>query len=539
MIRTRTALVVELAVEVVEVDGAVTPRLDIDDVDAVREPEPLHRGEHRPVGELIAEDAVAIAPSERLRHRPQRPLPCRGRALGHRHLGVGGSEHCGDGGGNGGELVRDRLLSLVAADLSLEREMLQHARRGRRRGERHAGVVEMRSIALVVVTDAGKEIGRAHEDMFAGVASPGVHFSVVADDRTGALETAGACADVGFESVVVPYRDDVVLRADCVVVDLASRHLPSDEAALRARSAPAAAAHKIDSSLRGNWAHELVARHGALGRPVLVVPAFPAAGRTCRDGIVRIDGRPVADGAAREDARTPVRSSRPADHLRAAGAPSVVEVTPEYLSEWLEAAEAQFAVCDAEADVDLSRVAWEWASHRDVVIAGTAATIGAAAAALAPGRRGPVAPTLSGPALVVCGSLHPVAEAQVNALVAAGARLVSRAVGAGPAIAALRAGQHAVLTSGSFDRDATSTVSASLAEVAREVVASAAARTVVVIGGDTTAAVLGDEPMRVGGTLAPGVAWCVLAPDTHLVAKPGGFGDASTIVDLFRGAHHP
>ncbi len=58
-------------------------------------------------------------------------------------------------------------------------------------------------------------------------------------------------------------------------------------------------------------------------------------------------------------------------------------------------------------------------------------------------------------------------------------------------------------------------------------------RTVVLVGGDTTAAVLGTSPMRVGGTLAPGVAWGAMPDGVHLVTKPGGFGGASTLVDLF------
>ena len=384
--------------------------------------------------------------------------------------------------------------------------------------------------------------------MFAAVASAGVHFRVFADDRTGALETAGACADVGFEAIVVAHDGDAAPHVECVVVDLASRHLPSDLAAARASVAPGGAAHKIDSSLRGNWAHELVARHAAGGMPVLVVPAFPAAGRTCRNGVVYVDGHPVAEGAARDDVRAPVRSSRPADHLRDAGAPAVAELTPETVGEWLASPPEPFAVCDAADDTDLSVIGQAWARHPNVTFAGTAGSIAAAAAALAPGRdrparrparrptRRPTRPGLSSPALVVCGSLHPVAEAQVNALVAGGARPVSVSDGAGVAVAALRSGQHVVLTTGPFAPDATRGASSALGAVAREIIASGAASTVVVIGGDTTAAVLGNEPMRVGGTLAPGIAWCAMPDGSHIVTKPGGFGHTSTIVDLFEAA---
>ena len=144
-------------------------------------------------------------------------------------------------------------------------------------------------------------------------------FVVAADDRTGALETAGACADLGCDSVVAPHGIDIARERGCVVVDLASRHLSPLEAGARAAVISAGAAHKIDSTLRGNWAHELVARQRASRRAVLVVPAFPAAGRTCVDGVVLVGGVPVAEGQAASDVRGPVRSSRPVDHLRDAG----------------------------------------------------------------------------------------------------------------------------------------------------------------------------------------------------------------------------
>ncbi len=134
------------------------------------------------------------------------------------------------------------------------------------------------------------------------------------------METAGACADLRCRAIVVPFGVAEPSGAECTVVDLASRHLPPSEARARAVSAPAHALHKIDSTLRGGWAHEIVGRQQAHAVRVVVAAAFPAAGRTCEDGVVMIDGVPVADGAAATDARGPVRSSRPADHLREAGA---------------------------------------------------------------------------------------------------------------------------------------------------------------------------------------------------------------------------
>ena len=126
------------------------------------------------------------------------------------------------------------------------------------------------------------------------------------------------------------------------------------------------------------------------------------------------------------------------------------------------------------------------------------------------------------------------AEAQVNALVAAGAHPVAVSEGAGAAVAALRSGQHVVLTTGPFALDERAPCRRRSARSRGDVIASGAASTVVVLGGDAAAAVLGDDPMRVGGTLAPGIAWCAQPDGSHIVTKPGGFGHASTIVDLLR-----
>jgi uncharacterized protein YgbK (DUF1537 family) len=58
---------------------------------------------------------------------------------------------------------------------------------------------------------------------------------------------------------------------------------------------------------------------------------------------------------------------------------------------------------------------------------------------------------------------------------------------------------------------------------------------VVVVGGETAAALLGDRPMAVIGTMAPGVACSspLADPDGPLVVtRPGGFGGPHALVDL-------
>ena len=342
-------------------------------------------------------------------------------------------------------------------------------------------------------------------------------FLVVADDRTGAMETAGMSADLGCASAVAPLGTEASPGADIVVIDLASRHLSPAEARRRATSVAPGAAHKIDSTLRGNWAHEVVGRRASSGRRVLVVPAFPAAGRTCADGVVLVDGHPVSSGAAASDLRGGVWSSRPSDHLLQAGATSVDVVSRDTVRSWLDDGRGAIAVCDAGTDDDLRTAVSHWASHRDVVLAGTAATIaGAVAATVEPrGARMPV-PELAGPALIVCGSLHPMALAQVAAAASAGAT---------------------VLVPEPTEEGDPAAVAAALGVRALRALGANGFGTVVLIGGDTTAEVLGDTVVSVGGTVAPGVAWSQPWGESPLVlTKPGGFGSPSTLVDLLVGA---
>jgi|GEM_PF-371959 len=384
----------------------------------------------------------------------------------------------------------------------------------------------------------------------------GADLVVLADDRTGALETAGACADAGCGPVEVrtpgsgrgPRPD----AGGVVVVDLGSRHEAAGVAAERARSADggvsARVAHKIDSTLRGNWAAELVAR-AAGGRRVVLVPAFPRAGRTCVGGVVLEDGRPVHEGGAGSDPLSPVRSSRPAEHLRRAGASEVAELPgPHELRAWLASGGGRLAVVDAQRDDELREVGETWAAAGGVVLAGTAAAVAAGAAACAGGRPVTPAPALVGPALVVVGSLHPRARAQVEALRArGGGRAILGVSDVEAAARRLAGGCSVVIVTEAPDRhdvDAAAALAAatSLARVTDALVARRAPPTLLVIGGDTAAAVLGDEPRVVGGTVSTGLAWSRLARgDGPLVlTRAGGFGDdgalSRLLADLVVGA---
>ena len=367
---------------------------------------------------------------------------------------------------------------------------------------------------------------------------------VAADDRTGALETAGILADrlvtpVGVSAwPTCPGPGEVGVA----VVDLGSRHLSAVDARARIRGLPAGGriGHKLDSTLRGNWPDELAT--WVERRPVLLVPALPDQGRACVDGVVLEHGRPVHEGHAATDVRRSVHSSRPADLLRRAGVASPAQLTDRHaVASWL-ASPVGVAVADAASDDDISAIvsAWAGADH-DVVLAGTSAVIGAAAPDGASGVAA-ARPTTDGPILVVCGSVHPMARAQLAEAERAGIvvatiadDLTARRLGdAGELVLATE------IPVGDVDEPlavaAASSLASGLADLRRDVALGA----LVVIGGDTAAAVFGHAAVSVRGTVAPGTAWAsVDGFEMPVITRSGGFGSDRSLVDLVRKTLRP
>ncbi len=362
-------------------------------------------------------------------------------------------------------------------------------------------------------------------------------LQVAADDRTGAIESAAALADrLGLPVPVAVWPDHPPSTSACSVIDLASRHLDPAEAAARAATLPRRGrlAHKIDSTLRGNWAVEIASRHAATGMPVMVVPALPALGRVCVDGVVLVDGVPVHESAMQFDPLGPPFSSRPSDHLLAAGV-EVVEIHDRTeLSAWF-ADPVGVAVADADDQPSIDAVVDRWYNATEILLAGTSAVIGAAI-----GRPTHHAPTriVRPPTLVVCGSAHPVVDVQVERVRARGAIVIDRF--SPDALRAMETGTPVVLRAPSVDGPVSAEQAAatmrSLIQEAAGVVESGHVGTLVVIGGDTAASLLGDALVVVLGSVVPGTALIEsLVVDIPVITRAGGFGTDDALVDLLWG----
>jgi uncharacterized protein YgbK (DUF1537 family) len=304
---------------------------------------------------------------------------------------------------------------------------------------------------------------------------------IAADDRTGALEVAGACCDEASNVVVSVWGnagfDGVAQQRDEVhVLDLGTRDLGTGAAIERARAvAHEVTALKIDSRLRGNWAVE--ARALAHDRPIWVVAALPSMHRVCRGGAV-------------SEYTTGELLGRPAESL-----PDAV-------------------VWDAATSDDLARIGEQWRSTAPSVrplFLGTSAAI----AALRPTAR-PIGVELEGPIVLACGSRHPSARRELRELGCSDA-----------------CGVVVLSTDDSVELDPLE-AARDLAAHVHAVMAGRSVATLFVIGGATAAAVLGDDAVRVGGLVAPGVPWArrLDGAGPLIVTRSGGFNGAASIAAL-------
>lgn len=392
-------------------------------------------------------------------------------------------------------------------------------------------------------------------------------LAVVADDLTGACDVGGELAAAGY---VVRVQVDGAAAAGApdalYVVNTQSRSRAAATAARRVRRAVAAAPadvllKKIDTALRGHLGAELAAAlEGAGAAAAFVLAAIPAAGRVTRGGCQWFGGRPLA---ATEFARDPEgragTSSIPAVLAAECGWPSAV-VDVETVrggalatrARALVRAGTRFVVVDAEREEDIEQAVGQILSlPGPLCLAGSVALARALARRLGPGSvapgRGPL--RVPPPCLVVSGSLHSQARAQVAALVAAGlAETVTVATDdvaapAGRARALLDTGRSVVVAPPAAaappSAAAMRRIEERLAAATAAVVAGGAPAGLILVGGETSHAIL----RRIGAcelvlrgcpSLLLAVAEVAAGPASGavLATKGGSGGGIEALVEL-------
>lgn len=147
---------------------------------------------------------------------------------------------------------------------------------------------------------------------------------VVADDLTGAAESAAIAHEHGLDAVVLTKLPRIPVDADVLVFDTDTRLAGPSAAARRARNVALCLKRlphgglfkKTDSVLRGPVLAELNACTTALGfRRALLVAGNPSLGRTILGGRLFVAGLPADQTAFADDPHHPLRSSAVLDLL--------------------------------------------------------------------------------------------------------------------------------------------------------------------------------------------------------------------------------
>ncbi len=354
----------------------------------------------------------------------------------------------------------------------------------------------------------------------------------MADDATGALEAGAILASLHVETVV-ELEAGRTPPAQAQVLLIPTRHDSPAMARKRVREVLAGLAHthdavipipprlywKSDSTLRGPIGACFDALISAFpGRPLVYIPAYPAMGRTVAGGVLRIDGVPLAQTAFAQDSRNPARGSVVTDVIALDSRLPVAWIrSAGELRRRLEIGGEEVLVCDAGTEAEVAELIAECRGARTApVVAGPAGGIASWAGDSGAGevRRARVEDVDRW--LVVCGSRHPAARAQMKRARELGFAVFATAdAGAGDAEAELEA----------LVRQA--------ADEARRI-ARAERIGIVIFGGDTVLAVcraMGVARLAPLGELMPGVA-VSHAGGCTFVTVAGGFSAPRMLEEL-------
>ncbi len=255
---------------------------------------------------------------------------------------------------------------------------------------------------------------------------------------------------------------------------------------------------KVDSTLRGHVAAELAAVRRELGRrSLLFAPAFPAQGRSVRDAVLHLRGKPQSG-----DLRALLaKAGFPATHVATASAAGLRAAL---------ATGARAFVCDATTDADLDRIARAGLALRPRPLFVGSAGLARALARTLPRRPAAAEPRpVARPVLTVVGSASPVSRRQADAL------------GAGDLL--LRVDWRRTPTRRDLPK---------IRRLGRAVARAAPGVHYVLTGGETARAVLGARgvrALRLLGEVEPGVPFGMARDGTLVCTKAGAFGTPATL----------
>jgi uncharacterized protein YgbK (DUF1537 family) len=420
------------------------------------------------------------------------------------------------------------------------------------------------------------------------------HFAIIADDLSSATDCGAQVVRSGL-SVVVPLEGyslpEKMRPTEVISVDTDSRSLAAEGAYAKVQLATQQLVAEgwmnfyksVDSTLRGNLGAEIEAVL-EIARPdcAIIAPAFPKYGRTTKDGIQYLHGRPLHETEFGTDPTAPVRdadiarrlaegSSRKAgqltlDQVRAGSTP--IKNTVQELREQ----GTELIVVDITEQEDLQRICLGLAeSNLRIVWVGSTGlaefiplAFGVSTAADTFGQDHTVDPR---PALALVGSAsettreqlrfaeanHGLAIVQLDPI-----RMLQNSTSELNEVdtklrSALDDGQNAALVVRSSRQEIAATqqlgttLNMSAAQIAQQIVDSLAKLAcrlihenrvsgIIATGGDTANAFcksLGAQALEILGEVEPGIPIMRVAGDQSLplVTKAGGFGSSAALAD--------
>lgn len=402
----------------------------------------------------------------------------------------------------------------------------------------------------------------------------------IADDLTGASDLGLMLASHGLPVSLFPGMPppESILQTPAAVIALKIRTIEAGAAVRQAREAAdwllACGARQLfykycstfDSTPKGNIGPVTDALLQRLKEDFTVLlPAFPANGRTVCGGELRVNGEPLAKTSMRRHPLTPMTESsllHLMDSQTAAGRTGLVpQATVDQGAEAIRSAfttlreqGVRYGAVDTSHDADMTTIAEACMDLRLLTGAsGIAAAIPARleAAGLLKRSAGVAAlPALEGHTAVLSGSCSTATQAQVERFqqsvfsvridpiaLASGSTNVAEL--ADIAESAAKRGDVLVYSSGNGPRlqraqeqlgveESASIVESSIAAIAKHL-AAAGMRKFIVAGGETSGAVsgaLGIRELEIGPEIVPGVPWMIskAKPPICLAFKSGNFG---------------
>lgn len=376
-------------------------------------------------------------------------------------------------------------------------------------------------------------------------------FALIADDFTGAMDAGVQFVQAGYSAELVAHGGGEE-SADAIIYNTASRHTTQQIACKRSATAAAQCTNhnlfkKVDSTLRGHVGAEIAAvLRQSRYRKAVLCSAMPSMGRAICNGTLFVAGNPLHQSEFAHDPTWPMTISEPAMLIGDGTAHLNLEVVRSGASHLIRAIDNAVSLIvslDAVDASDLNLIA-QAVQRGDYLPCGAMdlaqAWIGTYPRGV-PQRQQSLPPASI---LWVVGSIHPVARTQVHNLirwrnlplfeldnVEANSYLAAAAL--------LRTGRDVVVTSYCLRAEDGVQPEYKLAEWIKKIALASASGHLVCVGGETSQSIIDaigtdsvkllNEPMTgvVRGRINGG-----LLDQGEIITKAGGFGNASTLIQL-------